>query len=166
MALNADAALNAALPQPPPPDYNNNDTAGSGTATQATPRVDWEKESPADRLARPNKYIALATDKESKTTSLQQQAEAMASSIIDIEDFFLYVRTFNLDGASAQQKRTYDVNMGKVKGAIKKITNQLDVLHVANKHGWDIAKRLIEKKAGGRRPRSSTRNRRRSEDHS
>ena len=112
-------------------------------------RKDWEKETAAERLARRTKYLELANDKDPKTVSLQQQAKAMAEPVIEIEDFVLYVRRFNLTGASQQQQTVYDRNIAKVKGAIRKITDRLDVLHVANRHGWQIAKRLIERRQTG-----------------
>ena len=59
-------------------------------------KKDWGKETAAERVARRTKYMELANDKDPKTVSLQQQAKAMAEPVIEIEDFILYVRTFNL----------------------------------------------------------------------
>ena len=126
----------------PAQDLNNNNKG-------ATDRKDWEKETAAERLARRTKYMELANDRDPKTVSLQQQAKAMAEPVIEIEDFILYVRTFNLTGANAQQQTVYNKNIAKVKAAVKTITDRLDILHVANRHGWEIAKRLIERKQTG-----------------
>ena len=73
----------------------------------------------------------------------------MAEPVIEIKDFILYVRTFNLTGANAQQQAVYDRNIAKVKAALRAITDRLDILHVANRHGWEIAKRLIEQRQTG-----------------
>ena len=142
---------------PPPPAGNENippnngapEEGYNGQAAKATQRKDWEKETAAERLARRTKYLELANDRDPKTISLQQQAKAMAEPVIEIEDFILYVRTFNLTGANAQQQTVYNRNIAKVKAALKAITDRLDVLHVANRHGWDIAKRLIERRQTG-----------------
>ena len=135
---------------------NVNENVSPNVGAAAEPSVktsgdkkDWERESAAERLARRTKYMELANDKDPKTVSLQQQAKAMAEPVIEIEDFILYVRTFNLTGATAQQQAVYDKNMAKVKAAVKVITERLDILHVANRHGWEIAKRLIERKQTG-----------------
>ena len=120
----------------------------NGTSKIA-PRKDWEKKTAAERLARRTKYLELANDRDPKTISLQQQAKAMAEPVIEMEDFILYVRTFNLTGANAQQQMVYNQNIAKAKAALRSITDRLDVLHVANRHGWDIAKRLIERRQTG-----------------
>ena len=112
-------------------------------------RKDWERETAAERLARRTKYLELANDKDAKTVSLQQQAKAMAEPVIEVEDFLLYVRTFNLTGVNPQQQQVYNRNVAKVKSAIKTMQQRLEVLHVANRHGWEIAKRLIERRQTG-----------------
>ena len=73
----------------------------------------------------------------------------MAQPAIEVEDFVLYVRTFNLGAANAQQQAVYNRNIAKVKLALRTITDCLDVLSVANRHGWDIAMRLIERHQTG-----------------
>lgn len=100
-------------------------------------------------MARRTKYLELANNKDPKNISLQQQAKAMAAPAIEIEDFILYVRTFSLTGANAQQQTVYNCNIAKVKAALKSLTDRLDVLHVAHRHGWEIAKRLIERRQTG-----------------
>lgn len=59
------------------------------------------------------------------------------------------MRTFNLTGANPQQQTVYNRNIAKLKAALRTMTDRLDVLHVANRHGWEIAKRLIERKQTG-----------------
>ena len=112
-------------------------------------KKDWEKETAAERLARRTKYLELANDKDPKMVSLQQQTKAMAEPIIEIEDFILYVHTFNLTGTNALQQAVYDRNIAKVKAVLRAITDRLDVLHVANRYGWEIVKLLIERRQTG-----------------
>ena len=86
----------------------------SSSSSKSTARKDWEKETAAERLARRTKYLDLANDKDPKTVSIQQQAKAMAEPVIEIEDFILYVRTFNLTGANPQQQAVYDHNLSLI----------------------------------------------------
>ena len=106
----------------PPPNENVAPNVGAAAADvdnpKNAPKRDWEKETAAERLARRTKYLELANDKDPKTVSLQQQAKAMAAPAIEIEDFILYVRTFNLTGANAQQQAVYNSNIAKVKAAL------------------------------------------------
>ena len=54
-----------------------------------------------------------------------------------------------MTGANAQQQAVYNSNIAKVKATLRSLTARLDVLQVANRHGWDIAKRLIERRQTG-----------------
>ena len=118
-------------------------------SSKKSARKDWERETAAEQLARRTKYLELANDKDAKTVSLQQQAKVMAEPVIEVEDFLLYVCTFNLTGVNPQQQQVYNRNIAKVKAAIKTMQQSLEVLHVANRHGWEIAKRLIERRQTG-----------------